>query len=122
MRKVVFDSSFLMAVVENPTTWYEDMVEKAGKFVPVILDCAKAELDRLAQGESKRARYAALALELTKEFNLEKCGGLAVDDEIASYGKGARAIVATVDAALLTRLRRMRVDAITLRSGRVAVS
>ena len=111
-----------MAVVENPTTWYEDMVEKAGKFVPVILDCAKAELDRLAQGESKRARYAMLALELSKEFSMEKCGGLAVDDEIASYGKGARAIVATVDAALLTRLRWMRVDAITLRSGRVAVS
>ena len=46
---------------------------------------------------------------------------LAVDDEVASYGKGSRAIVATVDAALLTRLRRMRVDVITLRSGRVAV-
>ena len=122
MRKVVFDSSFVMAIVENPTTWYEDIVERVGKFEPVILDCAKSELDRLAQGESKRARYAKLALELTKEFEVERCGGLTVDDEIASYGKGARAIVATLDAALLTRLRKMRVDAITLRSGRVAVS
>ena len=122
MRKVVFDSSFVMAIVENPTTWYEDIVERVGKFEPVILDCAKSELDRLARGESKRARYAKLALELTKEFEVERCGGLTVDDEIASYGKGARAIVATLDAALLTRLRKMRVDAITLRSGRVAVS
>src|SRR5437870_9006573 len=111
-----------MAIVENPTTWYEDIVERVGKFEPVILDCAKSELDRLARGESKKARYAKLALELTKEFEVERCGGLTVDDEIASYGKGARAIVATLDAALLTRLRKMRVDAITLRSGRVAVS
>src|SRR5712691_4622313 len=111
-----------MAVVEKPTTWYEDIVEKMGKIEPVILDCAKAELERLAQGETRRARYAALALELTKEFGVEKCGGLPVDDEIASYGESAKAIVATVDAALLKRLRLMRVDAIALRSGRVAVS
>jgi rRNA-processing protein FCF1 len=122
LRKVVFDSSFLIGVVEKPTTWYEDILEKMGKFEPVILDCVRAELERLAQGETRRARFAALALELTKEFDVERCGGLAVDDEIASYGASARAIVATVDAALLKRLRRTRVDAITLRSGRVAVS
>jgi len=51
LRKVVFDSSFLMAVVETPTTWYEDIVEKVGKFEPVILDCAKAELYIHGHGE-----------------------------------------------------------------------
>jgi len=124
LRKVVFDSSFLIAVLEKPTTWYEDVSEKVGRFQPVILDCVKKELTRLSEGETKRARYARLALELTKEFELEKCGGggLSVDDEITSYSKGAAAFVATVDGRLLSSLRKMRVGAITLKSGRVALA
>ena len=123
MRKVVFDSSFLIAVLEKPTTWYEDVSEKVGRFQPVILDCVKKELTRLSEGETKRARYARLALELTKEFELEKCGGgLSVDDEITSYSKGASAFVATCDAKLLSSLRKTRVGAITLKSGRVALA
>ena len=123
MRKVVFDSSFLIAVLEKPTTWYEDISEKVGRFQPVILDCVKKELTKLSEGETKRARYARLALELTKEFELEMCGGgLPVDDEITSYSKGASAFVATVDAKLLSSLRKTRVGAITLKSGRVALA
>jgi len=122
LRRVVFDSSFVIAVLETPTTWYEDIVEREGKFEPVILECVRAELERLARGETRRARYATLALDLTKDFRLEGCGGHGVDDEILSYSKGTNAIVATVDRELLRRLRRMRVGAVTLRSGRVALS
>jgi rRNA-processing protein FCF1 len=123
LRKVVFDSSFLIAVLEKPTTWYEDVLEKVGRFQPVILDCVKKELTRLSDGETKRSRYARLALELTKEFELGQCaGGLSVDDEITSYSKGASALVATVDGRLLSSLRKMRVGAITLNSGRVALA
>ncbi len=122
MRKVVFDSSFLIAVVERPTTWYEDIIEKAGRFEPIILDCVKRELTGLAQGETKRGRFAKLAGELAREFRVEKCGGLSVDNEIASFSKGAAALVATVDRRLLARLRSLHVQTITLRSGRVALS
>ena len=123
MRKVVFDSSFLIAVIEKPTTWYEDAMEKVGRFEPVILDCVKRELTKLSEGQTKRARYARLALELAKEFELERCGGgLSVDDEIISYSNGASALVATVDGRLLSSLRKMRLGAITLKSGRVALA
>jgi len=122
LRKVVFDSSFLIAVIERPTTWYEDIIEKVGKFEPVILDCVLKELTRLAQGETKRGRFARLAGELVGEFRVEKCGGLSVDDEIASFSRGAGALVAAVDGRLLARLRRLHVRTITLRSGRVALS
>ncbi|MDG6962113.1 MAG: hypothetical protein JRN71_06690 [Nitrososphaerota archaeon] len=43
LRKVIFDSSFLMAVVERPTTWFEDIVDNIGKFQPVLLDCVRDE-------------------------------------------------------------------------------
>ncbi len=123
MLKVVFDSSFLIAVLERPTTWYEDAVEKVGKFEPVILDCVKEELAKLSESGTKRARYARLAADLTKEFKLERCeGGLPVDDEITSYSKGASALVATVDGTLLSSLKKMHVGAITLKSGRVALA
>ncbi len=122
MRKVVFDSSFLIAVVERPTTWYEDIIEKAGSFEPIILDCVKKELTGLAKRETKRGRFAKLAGELAKEFRVEKCGGLSVDDEIASFSKGVGALVATVDGRLLARLQRLHVQTITLRSGRVVLS
>ncbi len=122
LRKVVFDSSFLIAVVETPTTWYEDIIGKAGRFEPIILDCVKRELTGLARGETKRGRFARLAGELAKGFRVEKCGGLSVDDEIASFSKGAGAFVATVDGRLLARLRRLHVQTITLRSGRVELS
>ncbi len=120
MRKVVFDSSFLIAVVENPTTWYEDIVEKVGKFEPVILDCVRQELGNLAEGQTKKARYARLASELAREFRLARCGSLSVDDEIASYSKGEGALVATVDGMLLMRLRKLHVGTVSLKSGRVA--
>ena len=36
-RKVLFDSSFLIAVMEHPTTWREDIIEKLGSFEPVVI-------------------------------------------------------------------------------------
>ena len=62
--KVIFDSSFLMAVVERPTTWFEDMVDGIGKFEPVLLDCVRQELDKLAAGQGRRARTARASLDL----------------------------------------------------------
>ncbi len=119
MQKVVFDSSFLMAVVETPTTWYEDMVEKLGRFEPVVLDCVRDELTKVSHEETKRARYARLAMDLTKDFTGGRCGSLSVDDEIASYSRSAEALVASLDGRLLARLEKLKVGTISLRSGRV---
>lgn len=121
-QEVVFDSSFLMAVVERPTTWYEDILEKAGSFRPVVLDCVLAELKRLASGGGRRARFASLALELASHFEKERCGGAATDDELISYARGKRAYVATVDAEIVRSARDAGLMVVTLRRRRVSIA
>lgn len=121
MQKVIFDSSFLMAVVETPTTWFEDMVEGVGRFQPVLLSCVKEELERLASGQGKKSRSARVALDMASGFAGGRCGGAPVDDEIVSQALTARAYVATTDSELLRSLRGAHVKAVTLRGGRVSV-
>lgn len=122
MQKVIFDSSFLMAVVERPTTWFEDMVEGIGNFQPVLLACVRGELERIASGQGKKSRSARVALEMAAGFAKGGCGSASVDDEIVSHAITAGAIVATTDSGLLRSLKAARVKAVTLRGGRVHVS
>ncbi len=119
MSRVVFDSSFLIAVVQKPTTWHEDIVAEIGAFDAVTLDCVREELARMAQKKNKRGRYAALAYELAATFTEEACGKGEPDDEIISYASSKKASVATMDGELIRKLRALRVGVITLRSGRL---
>jgi rRNA-processing protein FCF1 len=123
-RAVAFDSSFLVAVMEHPTSWSEDILEKVGAFTPVVLSSVRDELARLAAEGDKRGRFAALALRLLEEgtFSLEQDGRGKPDDEIISFALREGAAVATVDSELAGRLRASRVQTvITLRGGRVYV-
>jgi rRNA-processing protein FCF1 len=119
LRKVIFDSSFLMSVSENPTKWRDGMVEILGSFEPVLLDCVREELVTLSKGRGKKARLAGLALQLAAGFSPGPCGRADVDDEVASAAIGGGAAVATVDRVLTATLRAMHVDVVGLRSGRV---
>ncbi len=120
MPKVVFDSSFLLAVVERPTTWFEDMTELLGALEPVTLDCVLAEMDRLSVGQGRRGRYASLAKQLASKFQVAKAGRAGVDEEIVSYALANGAAVATLDRELIGALKGLRVKVVTLRAGRVA--
>ena len=117
--KVIFDSSFLMAVVARPTTWFEDIVQGIGKFDPVLLDCTRSELEKLAAGQGGRARLARVSLDLASRFSSLPCGKSTVDDEIVSAALSAKAFVATVDGDLARTLRAAHVRVISLRGGRV---
>jgi rRNA-processing protein FCF1 len=119
LSSVVFDSSFMIAVVQKPTTWYEDIVEAIGAFEAVILDCVKGELARMARKRDKRGRYAALAYDLAAAFTEVRCGKGGPDDEIISYATHNKTRVATLDGELIGRLRALRIGVITLRSGRL---
>jgi len=122
-RAVAFDSSFLLAVMETPTPWSEDMIEKVGAFTPVVLSSVRDELARLTSKGGKRGRFAALALGLVGEgvFSLEPDGKGKPDDEIISFALREGAAVATLDSELAKRLRASRVQTvITLRRGRVS--
>jgi rRNA-processing protein FCF1 len=108
-----------MAVAENPTTWFEDIVAGVGKFEPVLLDCVRGELDSLATGEGKKARLARVSLDMASRFNGVPCGKAPVDDEIASAALSYPALVATADSGLAASLRASHVTVISLRKGRV---
>ncbi|MDA4116291.1 MAG: hypothetical protein OK442_07035 [Thaumarchaeota archaeon] len=122
-RAVAFDSSFLVAVMERPTPWSADILEKVGAFTPVVLSSVRDELARLASKGDKRGGFAALALALVEEgaFSLEPDGKGKPDDEIISFALREGAAVATLDSELAQRLRASRVQTvITLRGGRVS--
>jgi rRNA-processing protein FCF1 len=122
-RPVAFDSSFLIAVMERPTPWSEDITERVGAFTPVVLASVRDELARLASKGDKRGGFAALVLELLKKgtLSLEPDGKGKPDDEIISFALREGAAVATIDSELTGRLRASRVwTVITLRGGRVS--
>lgn len=119
--KVIFDSSFLMALVARPTTWFEDMVEKAGRIQPILLDCVGDELRKMAAGQGRKARDARVSLDLAYGFGRLPCGRGRVDDEIVSSAIEGGALVATVDAGLIRALRSAHVGVVSLRGGRVAL-
>jgi rRNA-processing protein FCF1 len=119
VQKVIFDSSFLIAVVERPTTWFEDITEGVGRFQPVLLECVEAELSRLSSREGSRARSARAALEMSSKFTRLPCGKAPVDDELVSGALSNKAVVATTDVILSKELRAAHVRTITLHSGRV---
>jgi rRNA-processing protein FCF1 len=121
LKRVIFDSSFLMAVAEHPTTWYEDIVEAVGRIEPVLLECVKKELEQLALGQGKKARTARVALDLAKEFRDEGCGGGRVDDEIMSASASRGALLATVDSELANSARAAHLSVVSLSGGRVVV-
>ncbi|HYA55429.1 MAG TPA: hypothetical protein VED22_01395 [Nitrososphaerales archaeon] len=118
---MIFDSSFLMAVAEVPTTWFEDMVDGIGRFEPVLLDCVSQELRRLASGKGARSRTASVALDLSAGFHRVACGSARVDDEIISAASTEGALVATTDAELARAARAVHLRVISLRKGRVGL-
>ena len=122
LQRVIFDSSFLLAVVENPTTWFEDITEGLGRFQPILLDCTRSELEKMAGARNRRARVARVSLDLASEFAGAPCGGANVDDEIVSAALSTKAVVATIDSKLARALKAAHVGVVSLRSGRVALS
>jgi rRNA-processing protein FCF1 len=121
---VVFDSSFLIAVMEHPTPWTQDITEKVGSFDPVVVSSVRDELRRLAGRDNKRGKLAGLALEILDrgDLALEPDGGGKPDDEIISFALKEGAAVATIDSDLAERLRASRVArVISLRGRRVSI-
>ena len=121
MPRVIFDSSFLMAVADAPTSWHEDIVDRVGKFEPVLLECVGEELQRLALGKGRKSSSARVALDLSAKFIRLACGGARVDDEIISAASTVGAIIATTDAEMARTAKAAHLRVISLRKGRVGV-
>ena len=110
-----------MAVVERPTTWFEDITEKVGRFEPVALECVLAELRRLALADGRKGRAARVALELAVGFSRMPCAGARTDEEMMSAALTMDATVATADRDLARSLLARKIRVIGLRSSRVAL-
>ena len=121
MTRVIFDSSFLMAVAETPTTWFEDITDRVGRFEPVLLECVGMELQRLASGKGGKSKTARVALDLSTQFDRLACGGARVDDEIISAASAEGALVATTDTELARTAKALRLGVISLKKGRAAL-
>jgi rRNA-processing protein FCF1 len=121
---VLFDSSFLISVMEHPTTWREDILMNVGKFRPVVIQPVYDELSRLALGGSRASRYASLAKDMVDrgELELRKTPGKGrADDELISLAQDEDGLVATIDQELIRQLKALKVGTVVLRSGRVSV-
>ncbi len=122
-KAVAFDSSFLIAVMQSPTPWMEDIADIVGAFVPVVLTSVRDELKRLAAKDDKTGKFAGLALELVDlgRLSLVQDGRGKPDDEIISFALNEGAAVATIDSDLAERLRASKVrTVIMLHGGRVS--
>ncbi len=120
MTKVIFDSSFLMAIAERPTTWSDDISREVGRVEPVALDCVVTELERIASGHGRRRRTARVAMEIAAGFERARCGWAGTDEEIMSAASTMNAAVATLDGELAESLLARHVKVISMRSGRAA--
>jgi rRNA-processing protein FCF1 len=120
-RKVLFDSSFLIAVMEHPTAWQEDILEKVGGFHGVVIQPVYSELKRLAARDGRQSGFARLAIGLVDRgiLNLEPAEGGRADEELVSCALRERAVVATIDGELIRQLKASHVEVISLRAGRV---
>jgi rRNA-processing protein FCF1 len=110
-----------MAVAENPTSWFQDIVQSLGSFEPTLPACVGDELSKLAAGRGKRARLARVALDLASKFGTIPCGNADVDDEIMSAAMTEGAVVATTDANLALSLKAAHLKVVSLRSGRAVL-
>jgi rRNA-processing protein FCF1 len=119
LLQVVIDSSFLIAVMERPTTWYEDIVLQVGSFEIVILSCVEQELVKLAKKGSRVGKFARLAVDLCRSFNHAQSGEGEVDSEIISYARTHHAAVASIDRELIARAKAAKIKVLTLRRGRL---
>ncbi len=119
---VLFDTSFLISVMEHPTSWREDMLDRLGNFRPIVIRPVYEELSRLAARETRGARYASLAKAMVDRGELElqdSVGDGPADDELMSRALEEGAIVATVDNELIRQLSSSKVPVLRLSRGRV---
>ncbi len=122
-RRVLFDSSFLIAVMEHPTPWQEALLDKVGSFEGVVLQPVYSELERLARRRGRESGFARLALGLVDSgtIRLERSGVGRADDELVSQALLDGAIVATIDGELIRQLEASRVEVLSLSAGRVEI-
>jgi rRNA-processing protein FCF1 len=121
---VLLDSSFLIAVMERPTPWREDITDKVGGFQALVIRPVYDELVRLSGSKNRASRYASLAKEMVDRGEIglqEPTGHGMADDELISLALDEGALVATLDGELIRQLKAVHVRVVTLSGGRASI-
>lgn len=118
--KILFDTSFLMAIAIKPIKKIEMLEELNAEHI--ILSAVIHELTKLQQSkEVKRAKAAKTALSMIDIIKAKviDAKGKSIDDLIIDYAKTNNAYVATIDSEMRRKLREEGVGIITLSRDRI---
>ena len=122
-RKVLFDSSFLIAVMEHPTPWQGDITGEGGRIRRgrPAARLRRAQAARGKEGEAVEVRRSSQSVWSTRErFGWSRPEGTRADEELVSHALREGAVVATIDGELIATARGpAHVEVLSLGSGRV---
>ncbi|MEM5882900.1 MAG: hypothetical protein QXQ77_01490 [Candidatus Aenigmatarchaeota archaeon] len=117
MKKIVFDTNFLIDCFRFKVEFLEEIEEKIGKpFKFLVLEPTLKELEKIAKTGKKEANYARLALEFVKN----NCELIATKEKSADKAilkfSDENTFVATNDKKLRKSLKVLKVKSIYLKS------
>jgi len=121
--RVLVDSNFLIAPFLLGWDVFSELGRViGGRYEVIVLDRVIDELMKLAEKGGRRGKLARAALSLVEVRGFRVCPsgveGGGVDDAVFDYAKREGCVVATNDAKLRRRLRRVGVPVVFLRQGR----
>ncbi len=117
LRKVVVDTNFLASCIHFRIDINRELDRLLDeKYELVVSERVVGELERIAEGRTRSAPFARLALRLIHERNVRvEKSDESVDDWIVNYAHENSALACTNDIALRGRLRRARVRTIIMK-------
>lgn len=123
MNEVVFDTNFLMLLVEKPFNVIEEIFRILDPVIFEVPSSVMEELVRLTSSKHvKKSKIAVLSIEIVKSHMkvLEVTGEGSVDDKIVNYARGRpNVFIATMDYELRKRLMRENLKCVTLSNNKI---
>jgi len=122
--RILLDASFILRIVEKPLKAFDRIEEALGRTEFIVVDDVVKELKALASSRSGRKQRIALqglryAEQLPRLGHVH--GGLTVDGMIVECARSKGVAVATLDAELRRKLRRVGVTVVSCRGEEVVV-
>ncbi|MEM1989669.1 MAG: hypothetical protein QW782_03425 [Candidatus Bathyarchaeia archaeon] len=119
MRKVIFDTNFLLLPIQFKIDVFSEIEGLIGRFEPIVLSITVEELRRLLDRESEKVRRQVLsAMSLVERCKIMQANirpGENYDDVLLRVAKEENCIVATNDRELRRKLRENNITTIFLR-------
>jgi len=119
MVKIILDSNFLLIPFQFRIDIFEELNDLLGKVEPIVLSTTVEELKKMAEKSSaKKHMQFSAALNLTEQceiLEVKRESSESYDDVILRVASELRIPVATNDAELRKRLRKMGLATIYLR-------